>query len=119
MKTYLYALIASAATLAFDILGVHGAFRGVPLYDVFLHLLGGAAIGLTILAVLWSLQRTEHLARNILVGVFLAGLAWELFEIHYDIAGYQLWTMPYYLDTLKDLLDDILGGIIAIALMLQ
>ena len=120
MKIYLYALVASAATLALDIMGVHGAFRGVPLYDVFMHLLAGAAISLTILAVLWSLRvDTAHIARNILIGVFLAGIAWELFEITYNIAGYQLWTLPYYVDTLKDLLDDILGGVIVIALMLQ
>lgn len=120
MKIYLYALLAVAATLVFHIIGLDGGYMALPIYDVFMHILGGLAIGLALLAVFRTRAGSSaHFARNIVIGVFIAGLAWELFEVVYDLAGYPLWTTNYYLDTLKDLLDDIIGGIVAVTLMLQ
>jgi len=35
-----------------------------------------------------------------------------MFEGYYDIAGAPLWTGAYFVDTIKDLIDDMIGGAI-------
>ena len=77
-------------------------------YDIPLHLAGGAWAGL---AILWASRREGFqlsLPRALLV-VFLIGVAWELFEFVAKVPQHA----GYTLDTLKDLADDIIGGLIA------
>ncbi len=80
--------------------------------DVFMHILGG--IGLA-LAIYWTSttffksQPTTFL--SIILMTFLAGTIWELIELHYNIAGAPIGTLRYYVDSVKDLLNDTLGAI--------
>ena len=116
MLLYLYAFLTLIVVLIGHMLGNYdGLYVTVPLYDVAMHIGGGLGIGLFFCAVMvnrWP--NRPHKKWLIIVGVvFVTGIFWELFEIYYDIAGYQLWTVPYYLDTLKDLVDDIIGGSLA------
>lgn len=52
------------------------------------------------------------------LGALCVGLVWEVFELYVGVGGSLF--MPYWLDTLKDLFIDTLGGTIAgYALMLE
>ena len=79
-------------------------------YDIIMHILGGIGISL---AVFYVFKNPKY----IIPLTILAGIAWELFEIYYNIAGARLWTKAYYLDTAKDLLDDFLGSAIVFTIL--
>ena len=82
-------------------------------YDIFMHILGGVSIAVSIYCIL-TLLRIEIVksnSLNIILLTFIAGFAWELFEMYFDIAGAPLWTIPYYIDSSKDLLNDTIGAI--------
>lgn len=115
MKAYLYALAAVAATFIAHEAGLlSGFYLAFPPYDIFMHMLGGLGIGLFAFALMNSfIPARFHRRWLIILAVFIGGLAWEIMEAHYDIAGYKLWTTPYFIDTTKDLIDDIIGGVVA------
>lgn len=75
-----------------------------------MHILGGLMAGLFAFVFLRALKTGEN-ARNVLLGVILVGLGWEALELWYrvDIVGFQYWK-----DTVKDLINDMIGGIISI-----
>lgn len=79
-------------------------------FDIPMHILGGVWAGY---AVIWVLQRSGWGATlaHVVVGAFVIGVAWELFEYTYDVAYSPF--MSYPLDTAKDLLMDVLGGMLA------
>jgi len=120
MKIYIAAYIVLALVLVGEILGIKaGYFVVYPFYDMPMHILGGLGIGLFVGAfVAVRSAGFKSPVKVVLVGVLVAGLLWELFEIYYNIAGYPLWTKAYYLDTAKDLIDDMIGGSVA-ALILK
>lgn len=82
-------------------------------YDVILHFLGGASIALSTYctAQLFNIGKIKNNLWNIVVATIIAGVAWEVFELYYDIAGYNFATTSYNTDTVKDLIMDTLGGI--------
>lgn len=83
-------------------------------YDVILHFLSGALIGLTVL-ILWNafFSFSEDQRLKIIGFVFLSsltiGLLWELFEIAGGITSFAD-GIVYVRDTVSDLLMDITGG---------
>jgi hypothetical protein len=85
-----------------------------PGFDIFMHLLGGAALAL---AVYWSFvtffPKYPVSFWMVVRYAFLLGIAWEVMEAMHDITGAPVGTAPYYFDTLKDLVNDTLGAIIA------
>ena len=111
MNLYFYAFIFAAVILGFHIEGLNGLYLGVTGYDIFMHILGGMGIGLLLAGLIRSLRPGMARPRTaIILGVLLVGLGWELFEIYYDLIGYPFGTTPYYIDTVKDLIDDMIGG---------
>ena len=76
-----------------------------PYLDIINHILGGIGIAMALLFVLKN-------PKYIILLTFIAGVAWELFEIYYDISGWRVGTLQYNIDTIKDLLNDTLGSII-------
>lgn len=76
-------------------------------YDIMLHFLGGLWVGLFLV---WILRRVEKNASLIfvVVGVLCIGIAWELFEI---VIGSPRETR-YYLDTIIDLIMDVVGALL-------
>ena len=116
MKIYIFALVVLTAVLLAHLLGINGLYFQYSFYDIFMHILGGVGIGLFITAFVKSnfshFTNALHVRRNIVIGVFLVGIVWELFEIYFNIAGAPLWTKAYYIDTVKDLIDDMIGGAI-------
>jgi hypothetical protein len=95
------------------IIGIRGMYVAFPPYDIFMHILGGIGIGLAVsAAVKLHGDKIVHKRWVIIIGVLLIGIIWEFFEAYYDITGSPLWSTPYYVDTVKDLIDDMIGGAI-------
>lgn len=72
-------------------------------YDIIVHILGGVGIALSTLYILKD-------PKYIIIFVIICGILWEIFEVYYDISGSPFGTFPYFLDTVKDLVDDLIGG---------
>ncbi len=83
-------------------------------YDIIAHILGGICIALSIFAIseIFNIKIIKNNLWNLIALTFIAGLAWEAFEVYYDISGYVFGTLAYKLDTAKDLFDDVLGSVI-------
>lgn len=115
MRTYLYALLVILVLLIAHDLGLaYGLYLSVWPYDIFTHMLGGLGIGFCLAAILGTHGTAiVHKRRAVLIGVLVAGILWEAFEAYYNIAGYPVGTKLYWIDTIKDLFDDMLGGTIA------
>lgn len=79
-------------------------------FDILLHVLGGLWIGLAA-AWFFSLLGLRLSAWHVLMLALAGGGMWEAFEYVYDIGGSNF--MSYQMDTIKDLVDDGLGGAIA------
>lgn len=115
MKSYVYALIASLILLGAHLLAIeHHLYVAYDPFDIFMHIFGGLALGLFIVSILKKRRYTlKHPVFVVLLGVFVLGLAWEIFEAMYNIAGHPVGTKLYYVDCIKDIIDDVVGGSIA------
>ena len=114
MRYYFISLVILVAVLIGQIAGLHGIYISETLYLMVMHLAGGFGIGLFIM----SLVREKPFGRQkmviiMVVGALIAGLLWEAIEVYYNISGYHLWTHMYYIDTARDLANDIIGGALA------
>jgi len=111
MITYISALVVLTVVLFAHMSGIEGLYYTVDRYDVLMHLMGGVGIGLFVTGLLQSYRAGDFLKyRNVITGVILIGFVWEFFEIYYQLTGHPLWTKLYYIDTVKDLIMDTIGG---------
>lgn len=114
-KTYIPALVVlvilSGLHFAASAGGWYVRFHG---FDILMHIIGGMGLAF---AMYWMIVTflPKYLPTfwHILLLTFLAGVAWELFEAVNGIAGAPVGTTAYYIDTIKDLVDDTLGAIVA------
>ncbi len=115
MRLYLYALIIAVVALVAHLFGTYdGWYVSVDFYDIFMHLLVGFCLGLVIVAASRSLGiDLKKQIWLVAIAVFVLGIAWELFEAAYEIASSPVGTIPYYLDTAKDLFNDLFGAGVA------
>ena len=120
MKLYLYTLLAAIITLLAHVAGLKSFYYTIFQYDIYMHILGGITIGLFLYALVSSFrpQLTQKRCK-VIVGVFVIGVLWELFEAYYNIAGAPVGTKAYYIDTVKDLIDDIIGATITAFLFIK
>lgn len=84
-------------------------------YDIIQHFLAGICIALSIYSIAKLLDQ-PRIANNfylIIALTILGGLAWEYFEVYYDITGKILWSYEYKMDTIVDIIMDTLGGLTA------
>lgn len=90
----------------------------VPFYDVYMHLLGGFAVCLFSLALIGPLwpdrARTRKGFHMALAMVIASGLAWEIYEALAGTSGNPFGTLGYVLDTSKDFLNDLIGGVVGV-----
>ncbi|HEX7724598.1 MAG TPA: hypothetical protein VF438_02575 [Candidatus Paceibacterota bacterium] len=122
MKTYFSAFAVLFAVAVGNFVGQeYNISFQVPFYDVYLHFGGGLGIAMLLHALLISYKpdyfHTARSRRLVLWGVLVVGLVWELFEAYFGIAGAPVGTKAYYTDTIKDLIDDMLGGALAVWLV--
>lgn len=105
-----------ALSIAFIVISFHKIASDLYLYwtykgiDIPMHIMGGFMSGLFTL-VLFRANGWRESGVKILLGVILVGITWEFLELYYRVAELD---MHYWIDTGKDLLDDIIGGLISI-----
>jgi hypothetical protein len=83
-----------------------------PLIDIPMHMLGGISVAFSILLsgdFGIRLPKIYLQFSSVLAMVFIVGLLWEAFEVW---AGVPLFQPYFYLDSVKDLIMDVLGGAI-------
>lgn len=118
MYIYAGAFLTAVATAFFHFPGLDGWYMQYWWYDIFMHILGGLAIGLLLASVARVFSwRPRRLFWYIVIGTLCIGLAWEYFEIHYRLTGHPIGSRLYYIDTVIDVIDDIIGGCIAFLLV--
>jgi hypothetical protein len=107
----LFALLLAVLTAVAYWWGVDNSFFWIySWYDILLHLLGGVVMGLWAAAVAARMHLTplRALLLVLFIGV-IGGVAWELFEIAFNMIKAD----NYWLDTFADLGNDIVGGLVA------
>lgn len=85
-------------------------FWKISWWDIPLHILGGMWAGFFCMWVARYFYRRLTLT-HVILGAFLIGVGWEVFEYVLGIGGSPF--MSYPVDTAKDLFDDIVGGFLA------
>ena len=115
LKISLITLLILTAVLYFHLQGMaEYLYVKYWYYDIMMHILGGAGIAMSAycFAIFFNIECLKSKIWKIIILTFIAGVAWELFEVYYNIAGARLWTTAYYIDTTKDLIDDVIGSVI-------
>ncbi len=81
-------------------------------YDIIAHVLGGVGIAMSVycVALIFNIECLKGKMWKIIPLTLIAGLAWEGFEIIFSLTGSKIWSQPYYFDTIKDLIDDVIGS---------
>lgn len=97
------AIFAVACHAIADYLYLYWTFKPT---DIFMHILGGFMAGLWALVFLRWLGKEENWL-NVTLTVIIIGLGWEGLEIFYKVADFDL---HYLLDSIKDMIDDVIGG---------
>lgn len=111
MLNYILALVILTVVLIGNALGSEKTGVSMNYFDSILHLLAGIGLGFFLCALTASVGPYRwHKLWVVVLVVFIGGLAWEVFEGYFGITGYGLWTDMYYLDTIKDLILDIVGA---------
>ena len=113
MKSYIPALVMSVIVLCAHLAGLHSFYYTIPQYDIFMHIIGGISIAFFLHGLVISSSPQHETRGKIIFAVFIVGVAWELFEAYYNIAGAPVGSKAYYIDTIKDLCDDVIGAVIA------
>ena len=78
--------------------------------DIPMHILGGIMAGLFTFVFLRITQQPENM-KNQKIRVQLVEVDWEILELLYKVDALST---RYWIDTIKDLIDDTIGGFISI-----
>lgn len=117
-KTYIPAILVLILVYVLHISGsIFGFYNDIWWYDIMMHMLGGIGIALSAYWFLKTISKNKidkNIGIKIIVLTIVAGLLWEGIEAYYDIASAPFGSRAYYLDTFKDLIDDTIGGFIAL-----
>jgi hypothetical protein len=87
----------------------------LPWYDIPMHILGGFWVSLAVFAVYQYLGKEISTNVNIVFVLLpitlLVGILWEIFEYKTGLAFVS--DDGYFFDTVKDLVDDVVGSVVA------
>ena len=86
-----------------------------PWFDIPMHILGGVMVGLFAQTAMDKLDRHKINKKRFMLAVsaaLIVGVLWELAEWHYGVTD-GLGPVSR-LDTIKDIMDDIIGGALSI-----
>ena len=96
----------------------HNLFWTLWWYNSMMHFLGGLSVGFLLF---WFAEvlgaRYVHISKSafILFSVFSIGFAWEIFELYLGLPANPV--LSYPVDTFKDLILDVLGPALVLALV--
>ncbi len=120
-KIFLPAILVLLLVYVLHIIGFTYAFYTTTWwYDVMMHILGGIGISLSVFWFFKTLNKNvldKDIYVKVIIFTILAGLLWEGIETFYGIAGAPVGTIAYYVDTIKDIIDDTLGAFITLFLI--
>lgn len=118
MFIYITALIVLVILLVAHLLGIDGWYYRFESYDTLMHFIGGVGMAFFVSAMIRSHSGSASVTyKNVFIGVLIAAIGWELFEMYYEITGDPLWSTAYYFDTVKDIIMAILGGFVVTYLL--
>lgn len=114
-KTLYISLSAAIATVALNFFAVHyHLYWRIWWYDIPIHFLGGMVLGGLGIWFLFSLKQSvfswlsgRRMFALVIIFTFCAGTTWEIFE--YSLGDTLNTIGSYPLDTIKDLVMDLLG----------
>jgi len=111
LRAQFYIALASS----FIVIGLHLVATTFYLYwtfpriDIFMHIAGGVMAGLYGGVFLKAFKLPESFG-NFLLFAFIVGFGWEILELFYKVADVDAW---YWVNTVQDLIDDMIGGALA------
>ena len=111
-------LLVRLATLVFFIFIVNYIakefywYSSIWWFDMLMHFLGGLWLGLVFIWLFFGKEINSKLFLKIILGVFLIGFFWEIFEI--IVNNFTIKDSFNILDTISDLCFDVAGGIFAL-----
>lgn len=86
-------------------------YSSIWYFDIIMHFLGGFWVGLVFFW-LFSIEISLRLVLQIMIGVLLIGVSWEIFEFFFNN---YLTQNPFSIsDTASDIFFDLFGGLCAI-----
>lgn len=95
--------------------GMYGLYDIFPNLDIVNHIIGGLALALFVRAFLDRfIPKINKKDSFTFFATLILGIIWEIFEAYFGISGHVFWSRAYRLDTLKDLVDDMIGATIAL-----
>jgi hypothetical protein len=115
VRRYLFssALVLALSIFIFSFLDNTFALSyNIPHFDSFEHLLGGVSIGFFALVLAELSKIRKRRLVFVLVFTLVAGVAWEIMEFFAGMTDSPF--MSYPIDTLKDLILDMVGGYLAL-----
>ena len=122
MKNRAYIPAIIFLTIAFILHTLGGAYHFYTIitwYDDPLHFISGLGLGFSfywILTEFWNGLPGKNIWA--IVGlVLIAATVWECFEAFYDLAGYPVGSVAYCIDTVKDIINGIVGSIAALIII--
>lgn len=117
MIIYILSALVAVILLVSHLFGMDGLYYTYDWYDTPMHMIGGLALGLLVYQISHSVKHVTHISwRKIIFAIILIGLAWEVFEAFFGIAGAPLGTRAYYIDTVKDLVNDTFGAFVGMGI---
>ncbi len=112
--------ILSASLLILSIFSIsHFVFEPMDLYfilpnlDILMHVLGGFAFGFFFIS-LFEFKSFKFSLLSIMLLVLFVGIVWEVYEWVSDIINLR--TYGGWVDTIKDIFDDMLGAYLSFKL---
>lgn len=119
-RAYIPAIIfLTIAFILHTLGGVYHLYTIITWYDDPLHFISGLGLGFSfywILTEFWNGLPGKNIWA--IVGlVLIAATVWEYFEAFYDLAGYPVGSVAYCVDTIKDIINGIVGSIAALIII--
>ena len=116
-KSFIPALLILISLFIFHYIGMkYFLYIKISWYDIMAHIMGGMAIFLSLYWCMKTYFNDNYILNNtwlIIIITIIIGVLWEVMEWYFDITIAPVNTLVYKIDTIKDLLDDTLGAIIA------
>ncbi len=111
-KFYFSLLVAFLIIIVNYFAGIYQVYWMLPWFDIPMHISGGLMVGLFAQTGLDYIHINKSRLLYIILAVIAVGLVWELVECYLRLTdGFGPISR---LDTIKDIIDDIIGGVLSI-----